>query len=318
MAFNIFLMIVGFVVLVGGADLLVRGASSIAKKMGISTLIIGLTIVAFGTSLPELVVSVVAAMKGSSDIAVGNIVGSNIANILLILGITGMISQLRVKESTIWKEIPFAILAVMALIFVGFDTVLSNTSQNSITRGDGAVLILFFLLFLYYIFQLAKSEPFTEDAGIKRYNTALSVGMIVVGLGGLVWGGDMFIDGAVEIAQSLGMSEALIGLTIVAVGTSMPELATSVVAALRGQNDIAVGNIVGSNIFNIFWILGASALINPLQINPVMLVDTLICLAITVLLFGVMFVGRKNAIDRWQGGVFFALYIGYVAYLVMR
>lgn len=151
--------------------------------MGISTLIIGLTIVAFGTSLPELVVSVVAAMKGSSDIAVGNIVGSNIANILLILGITGMISQLRVKESTIWKEIPFAILAVMALIFVGFDTVLSNTSQNSITRGDGAVLILFFLLFLYYIFQLAKSEPFTEDAGIKRYNTALSVGMIVVGLG---------------------------------------------------------------------------------------------------------------------------------------
>ncbi len=318
MAFNIFLMIVGFVVLVGWADLLVRGASSIAKKMGISTLIIGLTIVAFGTSLPELVVSVVAAMKGSSDIAVGNIVGSNIANILLILGITGMISQLRVKESTIWKEIPFAILAVMALIFVGFDTVLSNTSQNSITRGDGAVLILFFLLFLYYIFQLAKSEPFTEDAGIKRYNTALSVGMIVVGLGWLVWGGDMFIDGAVEIAQSLGMSEALIGLTIVAVGTSMPELATSVVAALRGQNDIAVGNIVGSNIFNIFWILWASALINPLQINPVMLVDTLICLAITVLLFWVMFVGRKNAIDRWQGGVFFALYIGYVAYLVMR
>jgi cation:H+ antiporter len=308
-------IVVGLAVLVKGADFLVMGSASIAKRFGVSSLVIGLTVVAFGTSLPELTVSVMASLRGNSDITLGNVVGSNTANILLILGVTSFLGLIPVGRSTVLKEIPFSLLAIVLVGLLGADMYFSQSETNIISQRDGFVLLFFFAVFLYYIASISKSEENT-DSGIKKYSNAMATLMIGGGLAGLMFGGKLFVDGAVQIAHLLGMSERVIGLTIVAIGTSMPELVTSIVAARKGQNDIAVGNIVGSNIFNIFWILGLSATISPIKVPVASFADIYMCIGATLLLFLALFIGKKNNLERWQGVLFVAVYIGYLAYLI--
>lgn len=322
MIIQILLLIVGLAVLVAGADWLVRGAASLATKLKISPLVIGLTIVSFGTSAPELTVNIAAALNGSADIAIGNIVGSNIANILLILGICAVISPLTVKSSTVWKEIPLAALGMFLLFVMGNDGKFDGVSFNALTRTDGIALIALLIIFMYYIFGMAKRDKANDVAEdsekIKEYSVLMSSGFIGLGLVGLVIGGQMLVSAAVSIAKSAGLSEALIGLTIVGIGTSLPELATSVVATFRKQTDIAIGNIVGSNIFNVFWILGLSATILQLPFNTAASVDVLVGLGATVLLMGVMFIGKKHKLTRAEGIVFLLIYAGYLGYLIQR
>ncbi len=312
------LFILGFVVLIKAADLLVTGASGLAKRLGVSALVIGLTIVAFGTSTPELVVNLLASINGNTDIAIGNIVGSNIANILLILGISALVYPLTVGRGTVWKEIPFALLAVLVVGVMTHDVLLNDASASVISRGDGLILLAFFAIFLYYIFGIAKTGASDEADDIQPLPFRKASIMITFGLIGLVIGGKWIVDGAVIFATSLGISEAVIGLTVVAVGTSLPELATSIVAAYRRNVDIAVGNIVGSNIFNIFWILGVSAIISPLPFQEVLSLDIYVLIVTTVILFLALFVGKRHTIERWQGGFFLGIYVAYVIYLVVR
>lgn len=321
------LFVVGFAALIKGADLLVSGASSLARRLGVSTLVIGLTIVAFGTSTPELIVNIFASVKGNTDIAIGNILGSNIANILLILGISAVIYPLAVKKGTVWKEIPFAFLAAIAVAVMVNDVLIDAGSFSGLTRIDGFVLIFFFIIFLYYVFGISKAEPpdVVNPESVERVETMprthsmlRSWLMVGGGLVGLVVGGKWIVDGAVAFATSLGVSEALIGLTVVAVGTSLPELATSAVAAYKKNVDIAVGNIVGSNIFNIFWILGVSAAIRPLPFSQTLMSDVFMTVLATSLLFAALFIGKRHILERWQGICFIALYVGYVTYLIIR
>lgn len=323
------LFFVGFILLIKGADLLVNGASSLGKRLGLSALMIGLTIVAFGTSTPELIVNILASINGNTDIAIGNILGSNIANILLILGISALIYPLAVKKGTAWKEIPFSLLAAMVVAFMVNDAFIDNGLWSGLTRIDGLILISFFVIFLYYVFGISKADPASpNEAQAKRtdaikttpriYSLWRSWLMVGGGLTGLVIGGKWIVDGAVIIATNLGVSEALIGLTVVAVGTSLPELATSAVAAYKKDVDIAVGNIVGSNIFNIFWILGISAIIRPLPFSQTLMSDMFMTIIVSLLLFTALFIGKRHILERWQGVCFIAIYIGYVAYLVVR
>ncbi len=310
---------IGFVLLIKGADFLVDGASSIAKRLGVSALVIGLTIVAFGTSAPELIVNIFASIKGNADIAIGNILGSNIANILLILGISAVIFPLAVKTGTVWKEIPFALLAVVVTAVIANDALIDNGSFSGLTRIDGFVLIAFFIIFLYYTFGISRAQAAdASEVPIHHYSLPRACLMVALGLVGLTVGGKWIVDGAVALATTLGISEALIGLTIVAVGTSLPELATSAVAAYKKDVDIAVGNIVGSNIFNIFWILGVSAVINPLPFSSLLMRDVLMTIFATLLLFIVMFIGKRHILERWQGACFIALYVSYIVALIVQ
>ncbi|MFH1890980.1 MAG: calcium/sodium antiporter [Candidatus Kuenenbacteria bacterium] len=313
-----FLFIAGFVILIKGAGWLVDGASSVAKKFGISTLVIGLTVVSFGTSAPELIVNILASIKGSSDIAIGNILGSNIANILLILGVAAAIFPLTVKRGTVWKEIPLALLAVIVVALMANDILIEGSGWSGLTRIDGFMLLAFFLIFLYYAFETSKVSGSSGETKIKIHPLPASLGMIVGGLIGLTLGGKWVVDGAVAIAQTFNISEALIGLTIVAIGTSLPELATSAIAAYKRNADIAVGNVVGSNIFNMFWILGLSATIRPLPFSAALNTDVLVTMVATILLFMVMFIGKKHTLERWQGFLFVTLYFIYIAYLIYR
>lgn len=314
------LFALGFVFLIKGADILVDGATSLAKRLGVSALVIGLTIVSFGTSAPELVVNLLASFSGSTDIAIGNVVGSNIVNILLILGLSACVYPLTVKRSTVWKEIPFALLAVTVLAVLASDTLINGMATSELSRGDGLVLASFFLIFLYYIFGLAKVEPAVVDEAesVALVSKTKAVSMVVVGIGGLVLGGKWIVDGAVALASGFGVSESLIGLTIVAVGTSLPEMATSVVAAYRRNVDIAVGNVIGSNIFNVFWILGLSATIAPLPFASALGIDLLVMLGATLVLFLALFVGKRHVLERWQGVGFVFLYVLYIVYLLLR
>jgi len=312
------LFIVGFILLIKGADYLVIGASSLAFRLGIAPLVIGLTIVAFGTSAPELVVNLLASFSGNTDIAIGNILGSNIINILVILGVTAIIYPLTVQKSTVWKEIPFALLAVVVLAFLASDALIDGASSSLLTRIDGLVLISFFVIFLYYIVTIAKQAPADTVDKPAKMTLGRSGLLIFSGLVGLVVGGKWIVDGAIVFAQNMGVSEALIGLTIVAIGTSLPELATSVVAAFKKNSDIAIGNIVGSNIFNIFWILGISAFITPLPFSEAMSTDILVTLGVSVLLFLALFIGKRHTIEKWQGVGFLGLYILYIIFLLGR
>ena len=249
------LLIGGFVLLIKGADLLVDGASSLAKRLKVSDLVVGLTVVAFGTSAPELSVNVLSAIKGTTDIAIGNILGSNIANVLLILGISSIIYPLFVSKGTVWKEIPLSLLAAILVAVLANDQIIDKQSYSVLSRIDGAILLLFFIVFLYYSFSIAKSIEGIDDYVTTRQQKVFhSIIFIVLGLIGLTLGGKWIVDAAVFIAQKLNISTKLIGLTVVAVGTSLPELATSVVAAIKKNPEIAIGNVVGSNIFNIFFI----------------------------------------------------------------
>lgn len=322
MLLNIFLLIIGFALLIKGANFMIDGSAAIAKKFGIAPIVIGLTVVAFGTSAPELVVNIVASFKGNTDIAIGNILGSNIANILLILGIAALIYPVRVKSDTVWKEIPFALIAVVILFFAANDRLLDGNVDEILSRSDGFVIVCVFLIFMAYIIAVAKKkfmEPTPEEEHIQDRPFGLALSMVLLGIVGLALGGKWIVDGAVFFALKFGISEAFIGLTLVAVGTSLPELATSIVAARKKHSDLVIGNIVGSNIFNILWILGFSAIIRPLPFSKALNQDIIVVMVVTFLLFGLIVSGdHKGSIRRWHGGVFVALYVAYIVYLVYR
>lgn len=320
MILNIVLLLIGFVLLIKGADVLVEGSSVIAKKFGISNVVIGLTVIAFGTSAPELIVNIIASINGNSDIGMGNIVGSNIANILLILGVTALIATMKVNSSLVKKEIPFSILASVVLFILINNTLINGIGIDGLQRTGGLVLILFFCIFLYYIFGVAKKGDnlIEKNSEIKIIKTNLSIFMVVGGITALFFGGKFIVNGAVEIASFLGLSEALIGLTIVAVGTSLPELAASIAAARKNQADMAVGNVIGSNIFNILWVLGLSAVISPITYNPAMNFDIIFLVVVSLGLLPLIFVGKKYHFTKKEGLVLIGLYVAYLVYIIIR
>lgn len=312
------LFVIGFVLLIKGADMLVDGASSIAKKLKISAIVIGLTIVAFGTSAPEFIVNIFASAQGNSEIAIGNILGSNIANILLILGISAIIYPITAKKNTVLKEIPLSLLAIVVLGLMANDMIIDGGTFSGVTRIDGFILLAFFIIFLYYSFGITKSaDDIVEKDEIKVFSYSKAILFVVLGLAGLTIGGKWIVDGAVKIAELFNVSQSLIGLTIVAIGTSLPELATSAIAACKKQSDIAIGNVVGSSIFNIFWILGTSAIIRPLPFNTSSNVDIAMTTFASIILFAVMFIGKKRVIERWQGVFMVTAYVGYIVFLVL-
>lgn len=313
-----FLFLLGFVLLIKGADYLVNGASAIARRFNISDLVVGLTVVAFGTSTPELFVNILASAKGNAEIAIGNVLGSNIANVFLILGISAIIYPLSVSKGTVWKEIPFSLLAAVVLGLMANDQMIDGASASLLTRIDGVVLLAFFTIFLYYSFSIANAiEGLDELLPTETQSVAKSCRLVLIGLAGLTLGGKWIVDGAVTIATSFGMSESMVGLTIVAIGTSLPELATSAMAAYKKNVEIAVGNVVGSNIFNIFLVLGISATIKPLPFETRSNRDIGLVIFSSLLLFLFMFTGQKRSLERWEGIVFLILYAGYVALLII-
>ena len=314
-----FLLILGMAILIYSADLLVKGASSFAKMMKVSNLMIGLTVVAFGTSFPELIVNIFASSTGNSDLAVGNIVGSNLVNILLILGISAVVKPLLVQNTTVRYEIPFGVLATLVLFVVANDTLLSNTGFNVINRTDGLIFLSFFIIFIYYTFVIGTSGSVNNEDGndVAEMSKLKSTLLIIAGLVGLYFGGKFIVESATTIAEALGMSQYLIGVLVVGVGTSLPELATSVVASLKGNSDMAVGNIVGSNIFNIFFILGISAVMTDIPFNPSINLDILLGLIATILLFVFVFTGKGRKIDRVEGSIFVVAYLAYVVYILL-
>ena len=305
--------------------MLVDGSSSIAKRFGLSTFFIGLTVVAFGTSMPELVVSVLASIKGSSGIALGNIVGSNISNTLLILGASAIVAPLVVKKTTVNREIPFSLLAILAVGFLVNDLLIDNCAPNGLTRIDGLVLILFFAIFIYYTFGISheKDNIFKKTVGElkdepKEYPRWMAAMMIFGGLACLAGGGQLIVNSATNIAFYFGISEALVGLTIVAIGTSLPELAASVMAARKGKTDIAIGNVVGSNIFNFVWVLGLSSVISPISYDAILNMDFAILFSITIILLFLIYVGKKNILDKREGVALLCLYAVYLVFVVVR
>lgn len=317
MLINILLLLGGFVALIYGANFLVDAASSLAARFGVPSIVIGLTIVAFGTSAPELVVNVFAATTGSTDMVLGNVLGSNIFNVLGILGISALIYPLTVKSNTTWIEIPLSLLAAICVLVVASDMFLDGSGNNLISRSDGIILLLFFLVFLVYNLIVAKKGGADEEIETKDYSTWKAILFIVLGLAGLVIGGRLIVTSAVSIAEVIGLSERVIGLTVVSIGTSLPELATSIIAVRKKNVDIAIGNVVGSNIFNIFLILGISGTIVPLGINPDSIFDILVNIVAGLLLFIFVFTGRGRSIERWEGAVFLISYIAYVTYLIV-
>lgn len=312
------LLIIGFLLLIKGADYLVQGASSIARRWNVSDLVIGLTVVAFGTSTPELFVNIIASVQGNTDIAIGNVLGSNIANVLLILGVSSVIYPLTVTKGTVWKEIPLSLLAAFLLGFLANDALIDKRDFSALTRIDGLVLLSFFVIFMYYSFSIAKKiEGMEEHVPTKVHGLIKSLLLLMLGLTGLALGGKWIVDGAVRLALNFGMSQALVGLTIVAVGTSLPELATSAMAAYKKNVEIAVGNVVGSNIFNIFFVLGISSTLKPLPFRTRNNLDIGVVILSSILLFAYMFTGRRRSLDRLEGGVFVVLYVGYLAFLII-
>ena len=349
------LFVLGFILLIKGADCLVDGSSSIARRLGISSLVVGLTIVSFGTSAPELIVNIFASIKGSADIGIGNILGSNISNIFLILGISALIYPLKVKRNTTWKEIPLNLLAAVVLFLMVNDVLIDKTGECVLSRIDGLILMVFFVIFINYTISLARSEKEVASE-VKKYPVFIfkkirnsikktlykfgraqlkstepvcapgtaakplgtAIFLTIAGITALSYGGHWVVDGAIVIAKQFGISEALIGLTIVAVGTSLPELATSAVAAFKRETDIAIGNVVGSNIFNIFWVLGLSAVIKPMPFNPMINADILVYFIATVMLFLFCFTQKRHQIDRCEGAIFVISYIAYIIFLVVR
>lgn len=317
MFLSITLLLVGFVILIKGADFLVGGSSSVAKKFNVSNLAIGLTVVAFGTSTPELLVNIMSSMKGYNDAAFANVIGSNTFNLLFILGISGMIYPLVVHRNTVSFEVPLSLIAAVVLFILVNDVMIFGGEVNELSRLDALVLLLFFGAFMYYISRTMKDGPGSDEGGpVKIYGTWTAVFLIVIGLAMLVGGGSLVVDNAIAIAKYYGLSEKIIGLTILAAGTSLPELATSAVAAYRKNTDIAIGNVVGSNIFNIFFILGITGVIKPTPFNSAMNFDIYVLGASTLLLMIFMFTLNQRKLDRWEAVLMFASYIAYTVFLV--
>jgi cation:H+ antiporter len=317
-----FLFVVGFLLLLKGADWLVEGSSAIAKKYGLSPLIIGLTIVSFGTSLPELVINVLASLKGSSDIAIGNIIGSNISNLLLILGISAIIYPIAVKRSVVFSEIPFSLAAVTIMGLLGNIVIFQGVEKGAyLSRFDGFILLFYFALFLGYIIRVSKDDKdfaMHSDMEIHKIPLLKSFIFILAGITSLFIGGEWTVEGAIHVAREFGLTEEFIGLTVIAIGTSLPELVTSAVAAYKKDTEIALGNIIGSNIFNVLWILGISAIINPLEFTPSLNDDLLIVVFATSLIFVILPFSKTGSMERPHGILFVLLYVLYLAYLVFN
>ncbi len=317
MIYGLFLL--GFVLLVFGARWLVDGALKLGRRTGVSELAIGLTVVSVGTSLPELVVNLLASLRGNADLAVGNILGSNIANVLLILGVSGAIRALRIRDRTILSEVPICLAATLLVGFLANAALFSPTHDLTISRLDGAILLGFFGLFLGYVYRTAEDGLSVEtESGVWAPSTLATGFQILAGAGALALGGEFVVRGALSIAEVAGVSESFVGLTIVAMGTSAPELAASVSAAVRGNTDLAVGNVIGSNIFNLLWVLGVSALIRPLPFDIVSNTDLVMVVVSAAMLLVAMAVGRPNTVDRWEGWVFLGVYVAYIGVLGVR
>ncbi|CCZ82294.1 calcium/sodium antiporter [Odoribacter laneus] len=316
MLLNFIWLILGFIILIYGANKLVDGGAALAFRLNIPNIVIGLTVVAFGTSTPELVVNLFSSAEKQSELALGNVLGSNIFNILGILGITALISPIAVKKATTWVEVPLALLAAFLILIMFGDNHWPTPTPYIISRTEGIVLLCFFVLFIAYTLMLAKKGE-AEEIKIKNYTIGKSLFWILIGLVGLIIGGRLLVKGAVQIAESLGISQRIIAITIVSIGTSLPELATSLVAARKKNVDMAIGNVVGSNIFNTFLILGVSALISPIHMSMANLPDIGMNLLSALLLFVFIFTGRGRQIERWEGFIFLFLYISYIIWLIL-
>ncbi len=313
---DLFFMLFGFIPLICGANFLVDGSSSLANKFNIPNIVIGLTIVAFGTSSPELIVNILSSINQSPDITIGNVIGSNIFNIAFILGITSIMRGIHVKTNTTWKEIPLTFLSTILAMVMMNDIAIDRKRISELSRIDGIVLLLFFIIFLSYIFSIMKSGEFEEKIDVKKYSARKSITFIIFGLVMLIIGGRIIVLFGINFARYLGISERIIGLTVIALGTSLPELTTSISAALKNNVDIAIGNITGSNIFNILFILGLSAVIYPIPLREGVNSDILFSLFLSFILFLFVFTGRGRKIERWEGVVLITSYIVYLIHLI--
>ena len=312
-------LLVGLGLIVLGADWLVEGASSLARKAGVSEFVIGLTIVGFGTSCPELVVSLTGALEGNADVAVGNVLGSNIFNVLFILGLTALFSPVSMTAGNRKRDIPETLL--VTLLFLGFGmchSLLGIGEADGLSRWDGALFLIAFALYIFISFRRGKPSEGEQAAESKPRKLWMAILLVVAGLAGLIFGGNLFVDSATALARMLGVSDKFIAVTILAGGTSLPELATSLVAALKGRDQLALGNILGSNVFNILLILGASALITPLSFASVTYVDALVLLLSVALLLLWAYTGRRERIDRWEGALMLSLFGAYYYYLFIN
>lgn len=317
---NYILLLVGFGLLIKGADIFVDGASAIAKKLGIPPVIVGLTIVSIGTSAPELAVSLISALEGSNDIAIGNVLGSNLFNSLMVLGVTAIVLPIVIVKKKVKSDFLINLCVTVLLFILTFDS-LFGSSSNTISRFDGLILVVICIAYMIFLVLKAKKtnmpEPTEEE---KNINVFIKILLIIIGATGIVCGGQLVVNSATKIATSLGMSEKLVGLTIVAMGTSLPELVTSVVAALKGENDIALGNVLGSNIFNMLLILGTSSLISSIVVESGLMIDFIYLIAVTIIMFVLIFVNNKEEkkLGKIEGGLLVALYIVYTIYIIMR
>lgn len=312
-------LIVGIVLILFGADKLTDGATGLARRFNVTELVIGLTVVAFGTSLPEFVTSFMSTLKGSSDISIGNIVGSNIFNVLMIVGCSAWLAPITISKSTLMKDVPFAILASLVLIVVSMDNVFDPGTPDMLSRTDGLVLLGYFSVFMAYTYFISRNK----EAGEEMQKQAEHITpmpywkillFIVVGLAGLVFGGNLFVDGASDIALAMGVSETIVGLTLVAAGTSLPELATSMVAARKGSSAIAIGNVIGSNIFNIFFVMGFCATVSPMKVGNISYLDLSMMLISMLLLWFFSF--TRRTVERWEGITMVFVYVVYLGYLI--
>jgi K+-dependent Na+/Ca+ exchanger family protein len=314
---DIFLLIVGLGLILAGANFLTDGSAALAQRFRVPEFIIGLTVVAVGTSMPEMVVSVLSAIAGNSDVAIGNIVGSNIFNVFVILGICALIRPIRLTPENIRRDIPAGVVVSLVLLAVTSDRLFFADATDRINRIDGVVMILLYMAVMCVSVRAAKRSGAKVDSNKKPPMALwLTILMIVGGLAGLIFGGEMFLDNATAIARRLGVSESLIAITLVAGGTSLPELASSVVSLLKGKSEMALGNVIGSNIANILLILGISSTINPLTMGGITKVDILMVLLSSLMLLATAYTFRKKKIDRWEGAIFLAIYVGYIWYLI--
>ena len=314
---SLLVLVIGLALVIYGANIMVDGSASLAKSYNISNIVIGLTVVSFGTSSPELAITIYSASTGNTELAIGNIVGSNIVNILLILGVTSIIYPLTILRNTVLKEIPLSLLASIVLFIMVKDSFFGN-GPNMISLGDSLVLLSFMVIFMYYLLNLARTNSDKEEVKIQTMTRKKSLLLIIGGLVLLVGGGKLFVDSAVKLAVSFGLSQAVIGLTIVAIGTSLPELATSVVAALKKNSDIAVGNAVGSNIFNIFLILGAGGIVAPLPQGNISDIDFYVCILASIVLLISGYAIESNKIKKIEGIFFVILYLMYIGFQVYQ
>ena len=316
MTIQILILLAGLLLILFGANWLVDGSSSIAKRFGISEFVIGLTIVGIGTSTPEMVVSFLSAFQGKADMAIGNIVGSNIFNVLMILGLTALVCPLAITKTNLKRDIPLNIIVTVLLIVLGMNLTLFGKGQNQLCRLDGAILLGVFAWYLWTSFKSDQGDADEDGEGIKEYKIGVSILLILAGLAGLIIGGRLFVNSATELAKMFGVSDKFIAITIMAAGTSMPELATCIVAALKGRGQLALGNVLGSCICNILLILGGAALIHPLSFNGMTYVDLGVVLLSALVILASAYMFKKKELDRYEGAIFVLMEIGYMWYLI--